>query len=240
VVSALHPGLDLDVGLEVPAAVQLVEEGLTRLVDRLFLEERARDQAVDVGRVVHALDPPAVAHPGHAGEDGDVVVEARVDDGLQVSLVREVLPDAVGVVEQVPIRDLLAAARLGDLEEVRKLRQLAFELDLPKLHGRVGGGSSWRRGGPPKLRRCPAPYWMLPSKRRCSLNVICCPAARRIAARSTAPRVAQAGGIDETHGGGEVFANVKRADGLPSRARSSGWMSTWSRPRSMSCWTPRA
>ena len=89
--------------------MKLVEEGLARLVDRLLLEERARRPAVDAGRVVHPLDPPAVVHPGHPGEDGAVVVEARVDDGLEVSLVREVLPDAVGVVQQVPIRDLLTA-----------------------------------------------------------------------------------------------------------------------------------
>ena len=152
VVSGFHLGLDLDVGLEVTPAAQLVDDGRARLVDRFFLEERAGHLGVDVRRVVHPLDPPAMAHARHAREDGDVVVEAGVHDRLQVALVREVLAEPIRVVEEVPVGDLLARPRLGRGEEVRELGQLALELHVAELHRRVGGGRPGRPGRPSEVQ----------------------------------------------------------------------------------------
>ena len=159
------------------------------------------------------------------------LVEPRVHHGLQVALLHEVLADAVGVVEQVPVGDLLArACALATWSEVRELRRARLPAGRPcsSVGANAGRRPRGARGGPPKQRRCPAPYWYVAVEAPLDLDRDLLSEAEAVLQLvvlllGVAQARANRGGAGP---GVSCLPNVKRAEGLPSRASSSGWMST--------------
>ena len=111
-------------------------EELCRHVDAVMLE--SVDGRPHVGRARHALHPPAMERPGLHQEDRGVVVQAGLDDRLEVSLRQQLLAQAVAVVEQLPVRRLPAGPGLDEATQPR-----------------LGQGGAQLHGGPKRRRRHP-------------------------------------------------------------------------------------
>ena len=128
-----HAG-DLDARAQVAAPVQLGEDALPAALHRFLLEQRAPHLGRDVRRGGHALDPPSITRAHVAGKDGHRPVEARVDHGLDVAEVHQVLAHPVGIVEHVPVRRLVADARPGARHHVGELAQAALHARVADVH----------------------------------------------------------------------------------------------------------
>ena len=100
-------------------AAQLREEHVAATLEGLLVEQRAADGRPHVGRARHALHPPAMERPGLHQEDRGVVVQAGLDDRLEVSLRQQLLAQAVAVVEQLPVRRLPAGPGLDEAAQPR-------------------------------------------------------------------------------------------------------------------------